>query len=130
MTTDKNLPQPAALEAETLDHAEEFVARVAGETPAEYAALREDTSVSRRLAGSNAFNPGKLYAWAEYRVFRREFRHRFPDATPRACINAFCRLFLKNDISLSNLVRTLEAQPDEELALLDQHPNAQKKPAG
>ena len=63
--------------------------------------------------------------------FRREFRRRFPDATPRACINAFCKLFLKNDISMSNLVRTLEAPHGEDLELLEQSGTGQqKKPAG
>ena len=54
--------------------------------------------IQRLLAEDNALNPGKIYAWAEYRVFRREFQARFPDASPKACINAFCKLFLKNDI--------------------------------
>jgi hypothetical protein len=122
MTTDGKLPQSALVEAETLDHAGEFVVRVAEEAPAEYAALLEEPSIRRRLAESNAFNPGKLYAWAEYRVFRREFRRRFPDATPRACINA---------ISMSNLVRTLEAPHGEDLELLEQSGTGQqKKPAG
>ena len=90
----------------------------------------EETLVQRLLAEDNAFNPGKLYAWAEYRVFRREFSGRFPDAAPRACINAFCKLFLKNDISMSNLIRALEQPPGEDLALLEQRGMGPKKPAG
>ncbi len=103
----KELQDTPVSEAGLLDHAAEFVARVAKETPGEYASLMETPLVQRLLAEDNALNPGKIYAWAEFRVFRREFRQRFPEASPKACINAFCRLFLKNDISLSNLALAL-----------------------
>ena len=51
-------------------------------------------------------------------MFRREFMERFPEATPFACINAFSGLFLKNDISISNLVEYVEGSQDEAEALL------------
>jgi hypothetical protein len=96
-------------ESEVLDHAAEFVALVAREAPRRYAAWVRLPEIERLLADQNAFNAGKLHAWAEYTVFREEFRHRFPDAADASCINAFCKLFLKNDISLSNLVTFMEA---------------------
>ena len=96
-------------ESEVLDHAAEFVALVAREAPQRYAAWVELPEVERLLTDRNAFNAGKLHAWAEYTVFREEFRKRFPDAEDAGCINAFCKLFLKNDISLSTLVTFMEA---------------------
>lgn len=101
-----------------MDHAGEFVLHVAENTPGEYQRLLARDSVRQLLAGDNAFNPGKLYAYAEFRVFRLEFTSRFPDATSRACINAFCKLFLKNDISMSNLVAFLETDGSREVRLL------------
>ena len=101
--------QATGLESDVLDHAAEFVALVARETPRRYAAWAALPEVERLLADKNAFNAGKLHAWAEYTVFREEFRQRFPDAEDSSCINAFCKLFLKNDISLSNLVTFMEA---------------------
>jgi len=71
------------------------------------------------LAGDPAFNHGKLYAWAEYCVFRQEFRARFPDASDSACINAFSRLLLKNDISITNLVEYCEGAGPGAAALLE-----------
>lgn len=124
------LPQALPGEADALDHAGEFAARVADETPAEFTGLMASPTVQALLSGENALNPGKVYAWAEYRVFRREFRQRFPGAGKKACINAFCRLFLKNDISMSNLVRALEADQGEDLARLEQRRGGEKKPAG
>ena len=44
---------------------------------------------------------------------------RFPSASPFACINAFAGLFLKNDISMSNLVEYVEGAADEEQLLLN-----------
>jgi hypothetical protein len=96
-------------ESDVLDHAAEFVALVSREAPRRYDAWSAIPDVKQLLAEENAFNAGKLHAWAEYTVFREEFRHRFPDAEDASCINAFCRLFLKNDISLSNLVTFMEA---------------------
>jgi len=98
----------AGLHTDVLDHAGEFVQRVAEETPREYRQLLEQEPVRRLLAENNAFNPGKAYTWAEFLVFRREFDGRFPQATAGACINAFSKLFLKNDISMSNLLAFFE----------------------
>ena len=53
-------------------------------------------------------------------VFRREFRERFPDASPASCINAFSGLFLKNDISMTNLVDYMEGPADREQLMLNQ----------
>jgi len=36
----------------------------------------------------------------------------------KSCINAFCRLFLKNDISITNLVNFMEGSMDKEMLLL------------
>jgi hypothetical protein len=107
------------VESLVLDHAAEFVERVMARAPARYEALRVEPRVDRLLAGENAFNPGQLYAYAEYLVFREEFTRRFPDARPRACVNAFCRLFLKNDVSMSNLVRLFEGGVEAELARME-----------
>lgn len=97
------------IESDVLDHAAEFVALVAREAPRRYAAWSVLPEVTQLLAEQNAFNAGKLHVWAEYTVFREEFRQRFPEAEDASCINAFCKLFLKNDISLSNLVTFMEA---------------------
>lgn len=102
----------------TLDHAAEFTARVAEYAPARYRSLLESADMARRLEAQPAFNPGKLYAWAEFLVFRDEFRERFPEACAASCMNAFCRLFLKNDISMSNLARALEPGGEKELEQL------------
>jgi len=98
------------LNTDLLDHAGEFVQRVAEGAPSEYRKLLEQGSMRRLLAEDNAFNPGKAYAWAEFLVFRREFDTRFPQASAGACINAFCKLFLKNDISMSNLLAFFEGE--------------------
>jgi len=108
------------LHTSVLDHAGEFVARVAEETPVEYRRMLAQESVKRLLAADNRLNQGKLYAWAEYRVFQREFRARFPEASHGACINAFCKLFLKNDISMSNLAEVFESEAGEDLRRLRQ----------
>ncbi len=102
-----------------LDHAGEFVDRVATEAPAEYRRLMAEDFMRQLLGEDNAFNQGKLYTWAEYRVFRSEFRARFPDASRGACINAFCKLFMKNDISISNLVDYFESDRGQERRLLE-----------
>ena len=49
-----------------------------------------------------------------------EFMARFPDASPFACINGFSSLFLKNDISISNLVEFMEGSDDREQLRLNQ----------
>jgi hypothetical protein len=108
----------AGLHTGVLDHASEFVARVATGTPGEYHRLLGQKETRQLLNGDNALNPGKLWAYAEFRVFRAEFRECFPGAAREACINAFCRLFLKNDISMSNLVALFEHGANSELDLL------------
>ncbi len=105
--------------SDTMDHAAEFAAQVAEHAPARYRSLLESPDMAHRLATQPAFNPGKLFAWAEFLVFRDEFRERFPDATAAACMNAFCRLFLKNDISMSNLARAMEPGDEGDLERLE-----------
>ena len=98
----------SGLEPEFLDHEREFVALVCRRAPAEYEALAASPRFRALLKQDNRFNHGQLYAWAEFTVFRREFLHRFRQASEAACINAFCRLFLKNDISITRLAEALE----------------------
>jgi hypothetical protein len=110
------------LQADVLDHAREFVELVYRQAPMEYQHLISserflpDLGPGFAQAGrrSSAFNHGKLYVYAEFTVFRREFRDRFPDASPAACINAFSSLFLKNDISIHNLLQYIEGADDRE----------------
>lgn len=107
--------------AETLDHAQEFVEIVMGGAPRQYALLLTSNRFRHLLESDNAFNHGKLYAWAEFLVFRTEFLRRFPDASRDTCVNAFSKLFLKNDISISNLLSLLESDASVEVALLKRH---------
>lgn len=109
----------SVIQASVLDHAPEFVEIVYSKAPGTYRALLSSGSFDRRLADDPAFNHGKLYAWAEFAVFRREFRNRFPTASEFACINAFAGLFLKNDISIANLVEYVEGAEDDEQLLLN-----------
>ena len=109
----------AVIQAGVLDHSREFVEIVYRQAPVEFRALLSSGRFDARLARDPAFNHGKLYAYAEFAVFRREFRARFPEATPFACINAFSGLFLKNDISVSNLVEYMEGGEDEEQLFLN-----------
>ena len=109
----------AVIQASVLDHSREFVGIVYEQAPGEYRALLASGRFDSRLARDPAFNHGKLFVYAEYAVFRREFTARFPNATPFACINAFSGLFLKNDISMSNLVEYVEGADDEEQLLLN-----------
>jgi hypothetical protein len=111
-----DLPIEARWETDILDHSAEFAERVLAQAPARYRQLASEPAIRELLGAENAFNAGKLCVYAEFQVFREEFDRRFPGAEPRACINAFCRLFLKNDISLSNLVRFFEGSADDELA--------------
>jgi hypothetical protein len=114
-----NLPTRKAQEPlDALDHAQEFVEVVLQRAPSLYRELLETPVVCQRLSGSRPFNHGKLYAWAEFVVFRAEFLQRFPDASPAVCINAFSRLLLKNDISITNLATVMEASAEAELARL------------
>jgi hypothetical protein len=100
------------LQANVLDHSSEFVELVFREAPNEYQHLMASERFRRELERDNVFNHGKLFAYAEFVVFRREFRERFPGSSSAACINAFSSLFLKNDISITNLVDFVEG-PDE-----------------
>lgn len=102
-----------------LDHSREFVQIVYEKAPDEYRALLSSGRFDARLERDPVFNDGKLYVYAEYAVFRREFTSRFPKASPFACINAFSGLFLKNDISMSNLVEYIEGADDEDQLLLN-----------
>ena len=104
--------------ADVIDHSEEFVAIVHRSAPAAYQGLLNSQQLRRQLAGSNNFNYGKVYAYAEYIVFRQEFQHRFPQATAAACINSFSGLLLKNDISITNLVDYMEQSLGPEIELL------------
>ena len=107
------------VQASVLDHASEFVKIVHSQSPGAYRALLASGRFDARLAGDPVFNHGKLFVYAEYAVFRKEFRERFPDASDFACLNAFAGLFLKNDISMSNLVEYVEGSDDEEQLLLN-----------
>jgi hypothetical protein len=98
-----------SLQADVLDHSREFVELVYRSAPDEYRRLVCSVVFRGLLEEENNFNHGKVYAYAEYMVFSREFIRRFPEASPAACINAFSKLFLKNDISISNLVNFIEA---------------------
>lgn len=109
----------AVIQASVLDHSREFVEIVYEQAPGEYRALLSSGRFDARLERDPVFNHGKLYAYAEYAVFRREFTARFPEATLFACINAFSGLFLKNDISMSNLVEYVEGADDEHQLLLN-----------
>jgi hypothetical protein len=106
------------LQADILDHASEFVALVCQNAPEHYRAMLRKDHFRKLLQQENAFNHGKLFTYAEYRVFRAEFLHRFPTASPHACISAFSKLFLKNDISITNLVNALETGLSTDLLYL------------
>lgn len=111
-----------SLQADVLDHAREFVELVYRQAPLEYQHLLSserfrpqlEPGPGRDRGRGGTFNHGKLYAYAEFTVFRREFTDRFPDASAAACINAFSSLFLKNDISIHNLVEYVEGADDRE----------------
>ena len=109
-----------SLQANVLDHSSEFVELVYREAPAEYQRLMASERFARELEQDNAFNHGKLFTYAEFVVFRREFRERFTGSSPAACTNAFCRLLLKNDISITNLVDFVEGPDDRGQLLLNQ----------
>lgn len=108
------------IQASVLDHSAEFVEVVYQRAPGEYRALLDSGRFGPRLAHDPAFNHGKLYAYAEFAVFRREFTSRFPESSSAAAINAFSSLFLKNDISISNLVEYVEGGDDWEQLRLNQ----------
>jgi len=111
-----------SVQADVLHHAAEFVELVYRQAPGEYRRLLDAGSFRSELQGGGVFNHGKLYAYAEFSVFRQEFAERFPDASPAACINAFSKLFLKNDISMHNLVEFVEGADDREQLRLNSPP--------
>jgi hypothetical protein len=102
----------AVTSADVLDHAAEFVEIVYRQAPVQYQHLLSIGRFREELERDSGFNHGKLYAYAEFTVFRQEFTDRFPDASTAACINAFSGLFLKNDISIHNLVEYVEGGDD------------------
>ena len=102
-----------------MDHARELVTIVYKAAPGEYDRLLRIPRIREAIAATNNFNYGKVFAFAEYVVFRQEFKARFPDENSKSCINAFCRLFLKNDISITNLVIFMEGDTDQELLMLN-----------
>jgi len=108
------------LKASVLDHASEFVDLVHEQAPGEYRRLLGSGRFQEELGRESVFNHGKLYVYAEFSVFRREFLRRFSAASPAACINAFSSLFLKNDISITNLVEYVEGSDDRRQLLLNQ----------
>jgi hypothetical protein len=118
------------LQADVLDHAREFVELVYRQAPVEYQHLLSAERFRPQLEHGLEFGPGhggtfdhgKLYAYAEFTVFRREFTDRFPDASAAACINAFSSLFLKNDISIHNLLEYVEGADDREQLRLNSPP--------
>jgi hypothetical protein len=112
----------SGLRANVLNHSSEFVELVFRDAPSEYRRLMTQERFRRELALQSRFNHGKLFAYAEYVVFRKEFQDRFPDAAPAACINAFSSLFLKNDISITNLVEFVEGPDHRGQLLLNRMP--------
>ena len=110
------------VDPQVLLHAADFVELVYRLAPAEYRRLLGKPRFAALLGEAGRFNHGKLYAYAEFRVFRREFSGRFPDAGAQACINAFSKLLLKNDVSISNLVNFLEAGEELEQLRLNSPP--------
>ena len=107
-----------SIHAEIIDQSEDFVALVHASSLEVYQQLLDSPQIRRQLLASNNFNYGKVYTYAEFVVFRKEFRQRFPEATVAACINSFSGLLLKNDISIGNLVDYMEQSLGPEIALL------------
>ena len=95
-------------ESEVLDHSRDLVECVYRTAPAEYHRLVDSEHGQWLLQQQRTFNYGKLFIYAEFVVFRREFLNRFPEASQAACINAFSTLFMKNDISITNLLLLIE----------------------
>jgi len=111
MTNMDLIESTASLESEVLDHSKDFVECVQQSALAEYHRLAASKHFEGLLRQSG-FNHGKLFCYAEFIVFRREFTNRFPEASRAACINAFSALFLKNDISISNLLTLMEGSDE------------------
>ena len=107
---------------DVLDHAQEFVEIVYRKAPGQYRELL-GTAHFQRLLEQRTFDHGKLFAWAEFLVFREEFQGRFPGLPASDCIGAFCKLLLKNDISMTNLLKAIEGSPSQEARMLQRkHP--------
>jgi hypothetical protein len=109
---------------EMLDHSRDFVELLCREAPGEYRRLLDSSLFKSILEQENNFNYGKLFAYAEYLVFRREFKSRFEQSSDATCIDAFSRLFLKNDISMINLLRVMENSGELEQLQLSRHDRA------
>ena len=107
-------------QADLLDHSREFVEIVYRSAPGVYEELLNSERFQQILRNDKVFNYGKLFAYAEFAVFRKEFRIRFPQASAAACINSFSKLFLKNDISITNLIRFMEGTNELEQLRLNQ----------
>jgi hypothetical protein len=118
MTANSISADVSGLRADVLDHSREFVELVYRQAPGAYRSLLSTGRFRDELSAGSNFNFGQLYAYAEFTVFRQEFARRFPEASTAACINAFSKLFLKNDISISNLVEHIEGPGDPPQPLL------------
>lgn len=114
MTGHEPTPDFTGPSADVAGHAAEFVEIVYRQAPVEYQRLISSERFQLDLERSDSFNHGKLYTYAEFIAFRRDFEDRFPDASAAACINAFSGLFLKNDISIHNLIEFVEGAEDGE----------------
>ena len=104
--------QLVSVQTDVLHHAAEFVELIYRQAPLEYRRLLDSDRFRHEFERGGSFNHGKLYTYAEFCTFRREFKERFPEASAAACINAFSGLFLKNDISIHNLVEFIEGADD------------------
>lgn len=125
MTNRQLIEGSGSLESEVLDHSKDFVECVQRSALAEYHRL----AASKHFEGlvrQGGFNHGKLFCYAEFVVFRREFMNRFPEASQAACINAFSALFLKNDISISNLLTLMEGSGELDQLTSDPRSRAQR----
>lgn len=100
--------QEVKAETQALNHAREFVEWVSREAAQRYQELLLSGRYDALLNDVGRFNHGQLYAFAEYQVFEEEFQRRFPDTGHTERVNAFCSLFMKNDISISNLLAAVE----------------------
>ena len=82
-------PVPDA-DADVLDHAREFVDVVRRSAPGVYESLLTEPRYIALLE-QPTINHGKLFAYAEYLVFREEFLSRFPEASQVACMRVGIR---------------------------------------
>ena len=112
------------LNTDVLDHAREFTGIVSLAAPGEYRSLLNRSRFQPLLDEKNSFNHGKLYVYADFLVFQREFNARFPRASRASCINAFSSLFLKNDISITNLIHFIEGNDELKQLRLHNQPDS------